>query len=462
MSTTDPKPAKGEEWRDLDLVLPEFDAADDADILKDAEANIRAHRLRPVTFQLRDRTGKPLAQQHVQVELLRHAFPFGEQVWSLDAKYRNGEQNAAPARAWRNRFEEVFNAATNLCYWTERPQNDASKTEEYQGENRVENFADTVAWTRAKGMIAKGHPLFWSIPKCTPDWVKRYDIDTYWKFAEVRVRNLVARFRGQVTIWDVVNEALWEAAPQNMNARHWPHIESTEVMADYIEKVMIWCREEDPDATYLINDYGLISKDQPKTGSDGSVVTASSQRKRYAALANELSARGCAPDAIGCQGHTGFVPLRLLNDCLNELGSATGLPVHITEFWASAKPLTASGKFSPAEIQEILAEYIRRFVTVAYGNPHLEGFFFWGLMGSAIEWQPSGGHKLLPAYETVRKLLRETWWVKEDLQTNADGEITLPLYAGEYAVRRRMENGRDQGRRVHIAHPAPKVVPLQF
>ena len=455
------QPAKGEEWRDLDLVLPDLNAADDDAILKQAEENIRTHRMQPVTLKLTDRSGAPLANQPVQIELLRHAFPFGEQIWSLDAKYRNGQQDTAQARAWRARFEDVFGAATNLCYWTERPWNDASKTEEFQGETRVENFAQTVAWTRAKGMIAKGHPLFWSIPKCTPDWVKRYDLDTYWKFAEVRVRNLVSRFRGQVTIWDVVNEALWEAAPQNMAAREWPHIEPTRVMADYIGKVIQWCREEDPDATYLINDYGLISTDQPKTGSDGSTITASSQRQRYIALANELRARGCAPDAIGCQGHTGFVPMRLLNDCLNELGEGSGLPVHITEFWASAKPLVSSGKFSDDTIQDILADYIRKYLTVAFGNPHLEGFFFWGLMGSAIEWRPDGGHQLKAPYLAVRKLLRETWWVKEDLQTTADGTVTLPLFAGEYAIRKTMPNGQPSGKHIHITHPAPTLIPVQ-
>ena len=48
-------------------------------------------------------------------------------------------------------------------------------------------------------MQVKGHPLFWSIPKCVPDWVLKYDYATRMKFAEVRVRNLVAAQRGQIT-----------------------------------------------------------------------------------------------------------------------------------------------------------------------------------------------------------------------------------------------------------------------
>lgn len=452
------RPAKGEEWKDLDLILPEFQHAEDADLLKQANSNIRSQRMRPVTFRLLDRGGQPLANIPVQIKLLRHAFPFGEQVWALDAHYRNGRGDSAPARAWRARFEELFNASTNLCYWTERDQNDGSKSEEFQGETRVENFAQTVNWTRSRGMTAKGHPLFWSIPKCTPEWVKRYDMDTYWKFAEVRVRNLVSRFKGQVTVWDVVNEALWEAAPQNLSGRNWPHIEPVPVMADMIERVMRWCREEDPDAVYLVNDYGLISLDQPRPGSDGSEVTASSQRVRYAALVNELSARGAAPDAIGCQGHTGFVPLRLLNDCLNELGEATGVPVHITEFWASAKPLIDSGKFSEDTIQEVLSEYIRNYMTVAFGNPHLEGFFFWGLMGSAIRWQDSGGHVTLPTYHAVKDLIHREWHVDETVQTNADGELTLPLFAGEYALRNLRTPDRPRGQRVQVTHPGAAAV----
>jgi GH35 family endo-1,4-beta-xylanase len=441
------KPAKGEEWKDMDIAIPDYDPGSQAELVAEAEQFIENKRKQNTTLRCVDRQGNAISGQSVQIELIRHDFQFGEQLWSLDAQYRNGLQQHQYTRSWQDLFQNVFNSANNLCYWTERPANDASKSEEHQGETRVENFAQTVDWTLANGMTAKGHPLFWSIPKCIPDWVKRYDMDTFWKFAEVRVRNLVSRFKGQVTVWDAVNEALWEAAPEHLNVRDWPHVEPTDVMADYIEKVLTWCREEDPDATFLINDYGLISQDQPKTNAKGEIVTASSQRKRYVALAKELIRRGCAPDALGLQAHTGWVPLSLLNTCLNEMGQA-GLPLHITEFWASEKPLLEQG-IDPIRVEELTAEYVRQFVTVAFGNPHLDAFYFWGFMGSAVKMNPNGGYSVKPVYESVRKLLRETWWIKEDLHTNAEGELTTKLFPGTYAIRRHMPNGQWTGTRFH-------------
>lgn len=444
-----PTPAKGEEWKDMDAALPDFDPGAQREKLAEAEERIERNRKQDLTLHLTDRAGAALAGEEVQIELLRHHFQFGEQLWALDAQYRNRLHHHQWTRSWENLFKGIFNAANNLCYWTERPANDASKTEEHQGESRIENFAQTVDWTLAHGMTAKGHPLFWSIPKCLPDWVKRYDPDTFWKFTEVRVRSLVARFKGRVSVWDAVNEALWEAAPQHLDRRDWPHVETPGVMADYIEKILTWCREEDPDATYLINDYGLIAPDNPQTNQQGQTVTATRQRERYLKLVEELLRRGTAPDAIGLQGHTGWVPLDTLDACLDQMGSL-GVPLHITEFWAKADDLVKKG-VDPVRARELTAEYNRQYLTVAFANPHLEAFYFWGFMGGAVDLKPDGGYSLHPAYEAVRGRIREDWWIRETLHTNAEGECTLRLFPGDYAVRRRQPNGQWNGSHIHIS-----------
>lgn len=441
-------PAKGEEWKDMDAALPDFDPGAQREKLAEAEERIERHRKQDVAFRLMDRDGRAVCGEEIQIELIRHHFQFGDQLWPLDAQYRNQLHHHQWTRSWEHLFTGIFNAANNLCYWTERPANDASKTEARQGEPRIENFAQTVDWTLANGMTAKGHPLFWSIPKCLPDWVKRYDLDTFWKFAEVRVRNLVSRFKGRVTVWDAVNEALWEAAPEHLHERDWPHVESTGVMADMIEKVLTWCREEDPDATFLINDYGLIAPDRPKTNQKGQTVTAGRQRERYLELVDELSRRGSAPDAIGLQGHTGWVPLDTLDACLDQMGSP-GVPLHITEFWAKSDTLVKNG-VDPARALELAAEYNRQYLTVAFANPHVHAFYFWGFMGGAVDFSPDGGYKLLPAYEAVRRRIHEDWWVRETTHSDAEGEFALRLFPGEYAIRRRQPNGQWNGARVSI------------
>ena len=214
-------------------------------MLASARAGIRRYRQREVELRVVDRTGRPLPRMVVDVVQTRQEFPFGDQLSELDAMVRAGEQNSDRARYFKHLFADIFNSATALCYWTERPRNDSSKTEDFQGESRLENFAYCVDWARAAGLTVKGHPLFWPIPKAVPEWLKRYDYATQMKFLEVRVRSLVARFRGRVSIWDAVNESLWEPAFRNLPSRRWPHLDSIQEIADYVEPVLRWARECD-------------------------------------------------------------------------------------------------------------------------------------------------------------------------------------------------------------------------
>jgi GH35 family endo-1,4-beta-xylanase len=448
----------GEEWRQMAAAVDSRTAADD-EALRAARIGIHEHRMREITLRVLDRTGAPIAGAAVEVEQLGHAFAFGDQLWELDAMVRDQRGDSERARTWRARFTEVFNAATSLCYWTERPRNDASKTEARQGEPRLEHVAETIAWTRASGMQAKGHPLFWSIPKCWPDWLERYDVNTQMAFAEVRVRSLVARFRGAVRFWDAVNEALWEASPRHLRQRQWPHIESLDELVAYISPVFRWCREEDPDACYLINDYGLAADaGAPLTGSDGSTVTAASQRRRYLQLAQALAEAGTPPDALGLQAHTGGWQAPAAQMAVYDEFAVAGWPVHVTEFWAHTRALAETGRFSPETLAQMQASYVADYLTCAFGHPAVGAFFFWGFMGDAITWHDArSGHTCTPLYQRVRALLRDEWRTHEHLVTDDQGLVRLRGFLGDYAVRR---DGRGRRFSVHAEDAMPLTVSL--
>lgn len=451
------RPARGEEWLVMEgKAAPlRYTSTDDA-ILRKARQGIEAHRKADVALTLRDRHGQPLANTEVTVSQLRHAFPFGDHLWPLDAWVRDGRGEGEQARAWWRRFTEVFTAANNLCYWTERPRNDASKTEDRQGEPRLENFATTVDWTLAAGLRAKGHPLFWSIPKAIPDWAQRYDNATFQKFAEVRVRSLVARFRGRVTVWDAVNEAIWEAAPKNLARREWPHLEALPDIVEYVSPVLRWCREEDPDATFLLNDYGTELEDQPFKGNDGSKVTAASQRQRYIALARALQDASTPPDALGLQSHTGgWARPSQQWAVYDEFSAGTGLPLHITEYWADTKRLKALGTLPDAEIDALQARHVADFLTCAFGHPAVDAFFFWGFMSAAIRWFDAfSSHETLPVWDAVRKLLKEEWNTCVTGRTDAAGRIAFRGFFGEYAVRRTL-GPTLKGTTFHVSRQTP-------
>jgi GH35 family endo-1,4-beta-xylanase len=428
--------AAGEEWRAMDGSRKLYDPGASDAVLKAANEGIERYRKGTARLRLVDAAGNPLSSVAVSVEQLKSDFVIGEQLWALDAMYRDGEQATGRARAWQERFLEIFNGATNLCYWTERFRNDASKTEERQGEPRVENFAQTVEWCLANGILAKGHPLFWSIPKCTPDWVKRYDLATQMKFAEVRVRNLVARFKGRIKMWDAVNEALWEPAPCNLGKREWPHLETLDNMVDYISTVLRWCREEDPDAQFLVNDYGTENESPQPVGSPTRKVTAAQQRSRFIELANGLREHGYAPDALGLQSHTGWVSHHAEQTRVYDDYAEAGWPVHITEFWAHLDSLQRQFPDVPlADLKELQAVYVDNYLTVAYGHPAVGAFFFWGFMGMAIDFKERSGHDLAPVFERIRKRVREDWRTTLQLHTDADGCLEVKGFYGSYSLR---------------------------
>lgn len=315
-----------------------------------------------------------------------------------------------------------------------------------RSEPRLENFAYCVDWAKTAGLTVKGHPLFWSIPKAVPEWVKRYDYATQMKFLEVRVRNLVARFRGRVSIWDAVNESLWEPAFRNLPNRDWPHLEVIHEIADYIEPVIRWAREEDPDACYVLNDYGL-EKDDPRSvpvASDGTKVTAQLQRKRMLELLKVLCDRGAAPGAIGLQSHTGgwLDPAEQVR-VYDEL-AASGLPIHITEFGTGG---VARPGISPQESEKAVDDYIINAMTCAFGHSSVEAFFLWGMGG--VRWHDRSCNEAQPLYYRVRDLLRKEWMTESSLATGEDGRIRFSGFVGDYVLRLpvspRMQHRRPRG-----------------
>lgn len=440
--TTQATHVGGEEWADL-AHRRVYDPGAHGDALARAREGIETHRKRDVALRLVDGAGRPLAHRTVHVEQRTHAFPFGDNLWSLDRWIHAGMANQDRVRMYTRHYRDCLNAANALCYWTERPRCDGPKTEDEQGHPRMDVFWQCVDWARANELQCKGHALFWSIPKCVPEWVKRYDLNTQWAFAEVRVRDLVAGARGRITMWDVVNEALWEPAFKNLAQRAWPHIESTEDMAEYVGRVIGWARSEDPDACYVLNDYGMTDdrgRTEPLRGQDGSAVTAARQRERMLALVERLGDDGRAPNAIGMQSHVGGWQQHADQMAIYDQMGALGVPVHITEFWAHRRELEAQGM--PEEEQEqVIAAYVSNYLTCAFGHPAVEAFFFWGFLGQALRFGKnpndlhSSGVHVMPVYDAVRRLIRETWHTDETLDTDAEGCLRFRGFLGGYAAR---------------------------
>jgi GH35 family endo-1,4-beta-xylanase len=272
------------------------------------------------------------------------------------------------------------------------------------------------------------------------------------KFAEMRVRSLLARFGDQVTTWDVVNEALWEPAPENLPQRYWPHLEDLDRIAGYVGEVLDWAREERPENIYVLNDYGMEADKMRPIANDGREVSAGLQRERMLGILERLDKRGRMPNALGLQSHTGGLADPAEQWAVYEQMAQAGIPLHITEFWANrrifeelvdeAAASATAAKEREKRIEELRAEYIERYMTVAFSHPSLEAFSFWGFMGSAIgwregaaNWSPStASHTLGPVYTRVRDLINKKWRTEVSARTDGDGRVSFRGFGGEYAL----------------------------
>lgn len=423
--------------------------------LERARANIDQIRKRSVTLTFLDRWGKPLPNRKVDIKQLQHQFLFGDNNWAMSNMFRAGQSQEVRLDYYRKRFKDVFNSLNTTVYWTERPRTFGTKTMDFQGDLRLESFEESVNWANSNGLTVKGHPLFWSIPKAVPEWAKKYDHETFMKFVEVRVRNLTARYDGKVDIWDAVNEALWEPAPKNLHQRTWPYAESMANLEDYITKIIRWGREESPGAKFVINDYGIGVVNKPGLrDQNGKAVTTQRQRTRYLELIERLCNAGYPPNVLGLQSHTGWLNPEEQMELYDQMAAA-GLPISITEFWARTKSLLPGGQeaqsltseewrtlgetdsrtdLTETEAEALRDQYVLDYLTVAFGHPAVQSFYFWGFMGMAAKFQPtpSSSHTLKPLYEKVRKRIHEDWKTQTAVTTDEKGQVQFRGFCGTY------------------------------
>jgi endo-1,4-beta-xylanase len=462
---------QGEEWKHMDDATRHYDPRAFAEDLEAARQRICNIRQSPAQIALIDHQGKPVAGLAVEVVQTDSPFLWGEQLWGLDTLFRNGFAGTDRVRHYTRLFTDCLNSANCLTYWTEAPRNDGPKHMEFQGEDRMDGFQAQVDWALANGLTPKGHPIFWSIDKAYPEWLKRYPMETQWKFIEVRVRNLVARFKGKVKVWDIVNEAMWEAAPKNLPYRHWPHIESEEDILEYVVPILRWAREEDPDARYVLNDYGMEADPENWIIRDksGNHITAKFQRDRFTALAQRLANEGAAPDALGMQAHTGaWMTASEQNAILDDFATG-GLPLHYTEFWAKIDNLINAG-IDPKTAEEMRAEYVANTMTVAFAHPSVEAFYFWGEIGASFGFKqdhnsvsgPSSSNTPTPTYHRVRDLLQNQWRTRESLVTDEGGRVKFRGFHGGYSLRYRTAAGIPFGEPFRITPNQDGLITLRI
>lgn len=158
-----------------------------------------------------------------------------------------------------------------------------------EGEFRFDTCDKFVEFARSNNLEIVGHCLVWAKDDRTSDWwfVENGKPTSREKLLErlkVHIETVVGRYANDVSMWDVVNEALDDSNDQYLRDSIWTRTTGE----DFIVKAFQWTKENDPDAILIYNDY---NNEYP------------SKLEKTLRLIKSLRKQGAPIDALGIQGH---------------------------------------------------------------------------------------------------------------------------------------------------------------
>lgn len=148
-------------------------------------------------------------------------------------------------------------------------------------------------------------------------------------------------------------------------------------------------------------------------------------------------------DVIGLQSHMhggNWSNTKLWNVC--ERFATFNRPVHFTELtmlsgkkgWHRPAPWPSTPEGEAEQAREI-----KRVYTLLFSHPAVEAITWWNL-SDAHAWMQAPAGLLRkdmspkPAYNVLKKLIREDWWTETSLTTDASGTATFRGFYGEYEL----------------------------
>lgn len=193
-----------------------------------------------------------------------------------------------------------------------------------QGEWNWELADRFMAFGRENNMTIVGHALVWHsqtpsdlFVNASGEQVSRAELE---QRMVTHISTLMERYRGQVHIWDVVNEAIdegkgWRNSP-------WFNIFGN---ADYMERAFQIAHEIDPNAQLLYNDYNMHNPEK---------------RAFLVDVIRDYKQRGIPIHGVGLQGHVGldFPDLSEFERSIVSYAEQ-GMRVHITELEVDVLPV---------------------------------------------------------------------------------------------------------------------------
>ncbi|MCR9153873.1 MAG: endo-1,4-beta-xylanase [Bacteroidetes bacterium] len=227
-----------------------------------------------------------------------------------------------------------------------------------------------VDFANDQNMRMHGHTLIWH--QQLPEWISNFEgtKEEWRQVLKIHIQTIVARYKGRVAAWDVVNEAFTEDG--NLRNSVW----FQHLGAAYLRLAFEYAHEADPDALLFYNDYNL----------------AQNPLKRNAAIrfCSDLKKAGVPIHGIGCQFHVSidFPSHREMDACMRAVCEADFL-LHISELDIALNPLSRS---MPVPSEEDLQKQANLYYWIFKNYRRLPeayqyGITLWGI-GDADSWIP--------------------------------------------------------------------------
>ncbi|WP_064684907.1 endo-1,4-beta-xylanase [Rhizobium bangladeshense] len=218
-----------------------------------------------------------------------------------------------------------------------------------------------VAFARKNNMRIYGHTLIWYR---VPDWVSEItDAQALRTVMNRHIKQVVARYKGSIDAWDVVNEPLEYDAPDLRNC-----VFRRLLGDDYIRMSFDMAHEADPGATLVLNETHLEKKS----------AIFEQKRVHILKIVEDLVTRKTPINAVGLQAHFRPGLDRLDPEGMGRFCAALkdmGIAVYITELDASCHFLKHDQGFT----QAAYADIFRDVITVAAERGDLQGVTVWGM-----------------------------------------------------------------------------------
>lgn len=209
-------------------------------------------------------------------------FPIGAAVSNTDSATYNILTNASEKTVVEKHFDQM--TAGNIMKM--------SYLQATQGNFTFTNADAFVDYAKSKNMTIHGHALVWHSDYQVPSFMKNWagSAADFISAVETHVTTVVDHFeaKGNVTSWDVVNEALNDSSPSTFRTDSAFYTKSGN-SAVYIEKAFQAARAADANATLYYNDYN-IDQNNAKTTKMIEMIT-------------DFQARNIPIDGVGFQMH---------------------------------------------------------------------------------------------------------------------------------------------------------------